>query len=120
MKELKNLLIESTINEAKIKLSDNIRDFKSVIMPGQTEMGVFGVIIGKPFGAMDKAGQKAAEDLVGKLGLLLDYSFKYVIDDFKEEGYDVNEMTFCYFMEAEHGVTVNCYSFGDGGVYIIK
>lgn len=120
MKDLKEMLTESTINEAKVNLSDNIRDFKTVIMPGQTEMGDFGVIIGKPFRYTDKVGRKAAEDLVRHIGLPMGNDFDDIIGDLEEDGYLLNEMLFCYFMTTDDTVTVDCYSFGDGGVYIIK
>lgn len=122
MKELKNLLIESTINEAKTKLSDNIRDFKSVIMPGQTDTGILGVIIGMPFKYDDKAGRKAAEDLVRKIGLPMGNDFDDIIHEFEDDDYMymVDEMEFCYFMSTDGEVSVDCYSFGDGGAYIIK
>lgn len=120
MKELKEILAESTINEAKIKLSDNIRDFKSVIMPGQTDTGILGVIVGIPFKYNDKAGRKAAEDLVRKIGLPMGNDFDDIIYEFEEEDYMVDEMEFCYFMSTDGEVSVDCYSFGDGGVYIIK
>ena len=29
-------------------------------------------------------------------------------------------MLFCYFMTPDDTVTVDCYSFGDGGAYIVK
>lgn len=120
MKELKEMLTESTVNEAKIKLSDNIADVKTVVMPGQTEMGAFGVIIGKPFKYTDKAARKAAEDLVRHIGLPMGNDFDDIIGNYEEEGYPLNEMEFCYFMTTDGTVSVDCYSFGDGGVYIIK
>ena len=120
MKELKEILTKSTVNEAKVNLSDNIKDFKTVIMPGQTEMGEFGVIIGKPFRYTDKAGRKAAEDLVKHIGLPTGNYFDDIIGDLEEGGYLLNEMLFCYFMTSAGTVTVDCYSFGDGGVYVIK
>jgi hypothetical protein len=120
MKGLKEMLVESTVNEARVNLSDNIRDFKSVIMPGQTDTAIFGVIVGKPFKYGDKVGRKAAEDLVRQIGLPMGNDFDDIIYDFEEEGYQLSEMEFCYFMSTEGGVSVDCYSFGDGGVYIIK
>lgn len=119
MKNLKEMLVESTVNEARVNLSDNIRDFKTVIMPGQTDTAIFGVIIGRPFTADDKAGRKAAEDLVRRIGLPMGNDFDDVIGDF-ERSDDVDGTEFCYFMSTEGGVSVDCYSFGDGGVYIIK
>ena len=98
MKDLKEMLTESTVNEAKVNLSDDIRDCKTVIMPGQTEMGDFGVIIGKPFRYTDKAGRKAAEDLVRHIGLPMGNDFDDIIGDLEEGGYLLNEMLFCYFM----------------------
>lgn len=120
MKELKEMLTESTVNEAKVNLSDNIKDFKTVIMPGQNEMGDFGVIIGKPFRCGDKAGRKAAEDLVKHIGLPTGNYFDDIIGDLEEGGYLLNEMLFCYFMTTGDTVTVDCYTFGGGGVYVIK
>ena len=119
MKELKEMLTESTINEAKVNLSDNIKDFKAVVMPGQTEMGDVGVIIGKPFTANDKAGRKAAESLVRTLGLKMGNDFDAIIGDYERNG-DVDGSIFCYFMTTDDILTVDCYSFGDGGAYIIK
>lgn len=120
MKGLKEMLTGSTINEAKIDLSENVRDFKTVIMPGQTEMGVFGVIIGKPFKSGDKAGRKAAEDLVRNIGLPMGNGLYDILDEYEEMGYSTDEMLFCYFMTTDGTVSVDCYSFGDGGVYVIK
>lgn len=120
MKNLKEMLVVSAINESKVDLSDNVRDFKAAIMPGQTEMGDFGVIIGKPFKYEDKAGRKAAEDLVKHIGLPMGNGLYDILDEFEEMGYSPDEMLFCYFMTTDGSVSVDCYSFGDGGVYVIK
>lgn len=121
MRDLKEMLTESTINEAKVNLSDDIRDCKAVIMPGQTEMGAFGVIVGKPFKYTDKAGRKAAEDLVKRIGLSIGNGFDDIVEEFEEEGYPLHEMEFCYFMTTDDAyASVDCYSFGDGGAYVIK
>lgn len=119
MKELKEMLTESTVNEAKVNLSSDIKDFKAVVMPGKTEMGDVGVIIGEPFTAKDKAGRKDAESLVRTLGLKMGNDFDDIIDDYERYG-DVDGSIFCYFMTTDDALTVDCYSFGDGGVYIIK
>lgn len=119
MKDLKERLTGSTINEAKVNLSDDIRDCKAIIMPGQTEMGDFGVIIGEPFKAMYKPGRVAAEGLIKTLGLRIGNGYDDIINTFEEEGLDLVKLSVCYFMSTDGG-TVDCYAFGNGGVYVIK
>lgn len=48
MKELKEMLNESTVNEASADISDDPKDMHALITPGVTETGIYGVIIGRP------------------------------------------------------------------------
>jgi hypothetical protein len=119
MKNLKEMLAESTkINESKPVYSDDIKDMVFDIMPGETELGDYGVIIGKPFDRNDKRGRAKAEKLLKTLGLM--DSISQDPDDVDAE-FEASGSEICYFLErVDDEAEVNCYSFGMGGVWILK
>lgn len=113
MKTLKSMLTES-----KIKTSDNPNDLKGLVMPGVTDTGIYGVIIGSPFAGDDVKERGHAENLIKTLGLKKDtMTPEDWADDFERSGKNIAEEIFVYFYDGDG--PAYCITLGDGGVSII-
>lgn len=116
MKTLKSMLTESA---PKLKTSDDPKDLKGLVMPGITDTGIYGVIVGRPFAGDDVRERGFAEHLVTRtLGLRIDdMTPEDWADDFERSGQDISEVMFVYFYDGNS--PAYCVTLGAGGVSII-
>lgn len=122
MKTLRNIINENVVNESKVSISclENPNDVKYDITPGWYEGGFPGILIGKPFKYGDSKGDDVALKLVKKFGLDLGNDYDDIIDDIEYDYEDeAKDLWFAYFLNIEN-YKVDCYIFGDGGVYALK
>lgn len=113
MKTLKSMLTESKLNT-----SDNPKDIKGLVMPGVTDTGIYGVIIGSPFAGDNVKERGYAENLIKTLGLKKDtMTPEDWAEDFKKSGQDISKTMFVYFYDGDS--PAYCIVLGDGGVSII-
>lgn len=113
MKTLKSMLTES-----KVKTSDNPNELKGLVMPGVTDTGIYGVIIGRAFAGDDVRERGYSENLIKTLGLKKDpMTPEDWADDFEKSGQDISEVMFVYFYDGDS--PAYCIALGDGGVSII-
>lgn len=97
MKDLKEILHESVVNESMFRTSYILKDIKFVVSPGINDGP--GIIIGKPFKVDDKKGYKDTEDLIKYLKVddWVTRSFEEAVELYGH----IPDALFCYFLASD-------------------
>lgn len=120
---IENTNIEN-VNEARMGIegfnrSNNPVDC-DIISLGETEVGVPGLIIGKPFKYSPNKPTKEEKDAYQAIRFMkinIGNDYEDWIDDYLMDS-DNKEPYLCYFKPVMDN-QAHCYVFGDGGVYVV-
>ena len=124
MKTLTEFINVKNVNESRMGIEGFDRSGDpmdcDIISLGETEVGVPGLIIGKPFKYSPDKPTKEEKDAYQALRFMkvnIGNDYEDWIDDYLMDA-DTKEPYLCYFKPVMD-YQAHCYVFGDGGVYVV-